>query len=79
MYAEAMAAIEQDGAEAIIGYGGPDVYNELRPNLPVPVISPVQASVVMAETLVRANLAQSKIAFPYPDNIEEIRNNIFQP
>ncbi len=76
MLEEARAAIEEDGAEAIIGYGGPDVYKALRPKLPVPVISPVQSSVVMAETLVRAKLSQSKISFPYPDNIEEIRKTI---
>ena len=76
MYEEALAAIEQDGAEAIIGYGGPDVYNELRNKLSVPVISPVQASIVLAETLVRAKLSQSKISFPYPDNIEEIKKMI---
>jgi allantoin racemase len=79
MLEEAQAAIEQDAAEAIIGYGGPDIYIELRRKLPVPVISPVQSSVIIAEALVRAKLSQSKICFPFPDNLEEIRKNILYP
>ena len=79
MLEEARAAIDEDGAEAIIGYGGPDVFNALRHQLPVPVISPVQSSVIIAEALVRAQLSQSKICFPFPDNIEEIRKKILYP
>ena len=63
MLAAAEAAISQDGAQAIIGYGGRGIYRQLRHALPVPVISPIQASVIVAEMLVRAGIAQSKLAY----------------
>lgn len=63
---EGRCAVEQDGAEAVIGYGGLKVIQALRDELPVPVISPVQASVLVAEMLVRSHLSHSKVAFPFP-------------
>lgn len=70
MLQAARCAIADDGAEAIIGYGGLPIFRKLRAELPVPVISPIQASVIVAETLARANLAQSKVAFPFPTVLE---------
>lgn len=70
MLKAARDAVNENGAQAIIGYGGMPVYRKLRAELPVPVISPVQASVIVAETLARANLSQSKVAFPYPKNLD---------
>ena len=66
MIKEAELAIEEDGAQAIIGYGGLPFIGAMRRALPVPVISPIQASVVVAEMLVRSGMSQSKIAFPSP-------------
>jgi allantoin racemase len=63
MLSEAINAIKEDGAEAIIGYGGYEVIKVLREELPVPVINPIQASILIAELLVRAKIAQSKVAF----------------
>ena len=50
---EARLAMVEDGAQAIIGYGGYEIFRELRRNLPVPVINPIQAAVIVAEALVR--------------------------
>ena len=65
-------AIEEDGADALIGYGGIDGIEHLRRELGVPVISPVQASVLMAEALVRSNLSHSKRAYPTPSDLSHI-------
>ena len=70
----AQQAIEQDGADALIGYGDIECIQYLRDQLCVPVISPVQASVMMAESLVRLDLAQSKRAYPTPSNLNDIKN-----
>ena len=70
----AQQAIEQDGADALIGYGDIEGIQYLRDQLCVPVISPVQASVMMAESLVRLGLAQSKRAYPTPSNLDDIKN-----
>lgn len=69
MLTVARAAIEEDGAQAIIGYGGPVIIESLRRGLPVPVIDPIQASVIVAEMLVRARLSQSKAAFIHPSTL----------
>ncbi|SVD68907.1 uncharacterized protein METZ01_LOCUS421761, partial [marine metagenome] len=70
----ARKAIEQDGADALIGDGDIECIQYLREKLCVPVISPVQASVMMAESLVRLGLAQSKRAYPTPSNLDDIKN-----
>jgi allantoin racemase len=54
MLSEAWLALHEDGAQAIIGYGGYEIFRELRRSLPVPVINPIQANVIVAEALVRA-------------------------
>jgi len=71
MLMEARIAIEQDGAEAIVGYGGPAVFSRLRAELPVPVVSPFQASILAAEMLARSNLSHSKFSYPIPDRLKK--------
>ena len=73
MIIEGKKAIEYDGADSIIGYGDIDCINFLRSELGVPVISPVQASVIMAESLVRLSMSHSKKAYPIPNNILKIK------
>ena len=73
MIIEGKKAIEYDGADSIIGYGDIDCINCLRSELGVPVISPVQASVIMAESLVRLSMSHSKKAYPIPNNILKIK------
>ncbi len=64
--AEAQKAVDHDGADTIIGYGSIEMIEFLQMNLKVPAISPIQASVMMAESLVRLKLRQSEVAFPSP-------------
>jgi allantoin racemase len=66
MLEQAQRAIEQDGADAIIGYPTMEVLTHLQSNLDVPVIDPVQAFTMMAECLLRLSISQSKRAFPRP-------------
>ncbi len=66
-------AVEEDGADSLIGYGGIEGIEHLRRELGVPVISPVQASVLMAETLVRSGLSHSKLAYPVPSDLSQIQ------
>ena len=66
-------AVEEDGADSLIGYGGIEGIEHLRRELGVPVISPVQASVLMAETLVSSGLSHSKIAYPVPSDLSQIQ------
>ncbi len=75
---ECKKAIENDGADSIIGYGDINCINILRSELGVPVISPVQASVIMAESLVRMGITHSKKAYPLPNNILEIKKLNFK-
>ena len=39
---------------------------QLQEQLPIPVIDPIQASAMMAESLARLRIAQSKRAHPVP-------------
>ena len=71
MVAEAKSAMIEDRAEAIIGYGGYRVIHKLREELPIPIINPTQASVLVAEMLVRSSLSQSKIAFARPEILDQ--------
>lgn len=50
----AMQAIEEDGAQAIIGYGSLKIIRALRNALPVPVINPVTSGILLAEAAARA-------------------------
>ncbi|MHC1586860.1 MAG: aspartate/glutamate racemase family protein [Candidatus Hecatellaceae archaeon] len=62
------AAIEQDGAEAIIlgctGIIG--MAEELQKALGVPVVDPAPAALMVAEALVRLGLTQSRLKYPIP-------------
>lgn len=69
MLEQARKAVDEDGADVIIGYGGLDVIGFLQQQLDVPVVSPAQACVVMAATLSRLRLAQSKRAYPKPARV----------
>ena len=71
---EGRRAIEEDGADSLIGYGSIEGIERLRDELGVPVISPVQASVLMAEALVRLRIAHSKRAYPVPSDLDHIAN-----
>lgn len=73
MLIEARKAVEDDGADAIIGYGSIEGLRYLQEQLGVPVISPVQASVMMAESLVRLNITQSKRAYPKPMELQPVQ------
>ncbi|MFV2044765.1 MAG: aspartate/glutamate racemase family protein [Anaerolineales bacterium] len=61
---QASLAVEEDGADAVIGYGSLDIIGYLTEHLDVPVIDPIQSAAIMAETLARLDLAQSKRAVP---------------
>jgi Asp/Glu/hydantoin racemase len=64
---EALAAIEQDGADVIISYGGPKVNEYVQKMLPdVPIVDSHGCTVIMAEVLVRLGLRHSKKAYPKP-------------
>lgn len=71
MLETAHKAIEVYGADVIIGYGGIDVIEHLKNNLDVPVISAVQAQILLAEMLVRMKLYPSKRAFSRPKATSE--------
>ena len=73
MLVEARQAVEEDGADAIIGYGSIEGLRYVQEQLGVPVISPVQASVMMAESLVRLNITQSKRAYPKPKDVQPVQ------
>ncbi len=62
------AAIEQDGAEAIIlGCTGMiGMAEELQKALGVPVVDPAPAALMVAEALVRLGLTQSRLKYPTP-------------
>jgi allantoin racemase len=64
-------AMDEDGADAVIGYGSLDVIESLRRELPIPVIDPIQASAMLAESLARLQIAQSKRAFPTPASLTD--------
>ena len=57
MTRKAELAIEEDGARAVIGYGSLSVIRAMRKALPVPVINPVTAGILVAEMIIRARLS----------------------
>jgi len=70
--AEAKKAIYEDGAEVIIGYGGPKLHDYLVENLKpvgVPVLSASQTLLKVTEMLVRLGLTHSKRTYPKPRQI----------
>jgi len=69
---ESKKAIYEDGAEVIIGYGGPKLHDYLVENLKplgVPVLSISQTLLKVTEMLVRLGLTQSKRTYPKPRRI----------
>ncbi|MED5560072.1 MAG: aspartate/glutamate racemase family protein, partial [Acidobacteriota bacterium] len=66
MLEQANLAMSEDGADVVIGYGSLSVIGQLQEQLPIPVIDPIQASAMMAESLARLRIAQSKRAYPMP-------------
>ncbi|QEC48404.1 hydrogenase expression protein HupH [Baekduia soli] len=71
--AEAMKAIESDGADVIV-IGSTTMHQAasyLTEHLPVPVINPGPAAVAFAETIVRLGLSHSKVAYPSPGTIQD--------
>lgn len=56
MLNESRRAISEDGANVIISYDGIKVLRYLQHNLPVPVISPRQTQIMLAEVLVNSQL-----------------------
>jgi len=61
-------AIEKDGAQVIIlgCLGMTEFAEEVTKEINVPVIEPLSVGLKLAESLVRLNLKQSKIAYPKP-------------
>ena len=66
MLLEAQKAIDEDGADSIIGYGSLDIITFLQRNLKVPVIEPVRSTVTFVESLIKLRLTHSKRTFPKP-------------
>lgn len=71
MLEQAQRAVKEDGADAIISYPTMEVLTHLRANLDVPVIDPVQAFTMMAQSLIELKISQSKRAFPRPYDLDE--------
>ncbi len=69
MLEQGRLAMNEDGADVVIGYGSLDVIGRLQRELPIPVIEPIQASAMMAESLARLQIAQSQRAFPRPGSL----------
>ena len=66
MLLQAQKAIDEDGADSIIGYGSLDIITFLQRNLKVPVIEPVRSTVTFVESLIKLRLTHSKRTFPKP-------------
>jgi allantoin racemase len=73
MLDQAQKAVKEDGADVIISYPTMEVLRHLQTNLDIPVIDPVQAFTVMAESLIKLKISQSKRAYPRPYDIEKIQ------
>ena len=66
---EAIAAIEEDGADCIV-LGSTTMHQSakfLNDSLPIPVLNPGQVAYKFLETLIELGLTQSKKAFPLPE------------
>ena len=67
MLLQAQKAIDEDGADAIIGYGSLDLISFLQKNIKIPIIEPVRSTVTFVESLVKLGLTHSKRTFPKPN------------
>ena len=68
MIEEARRAIQEDGAEVIVPgcFGMIGIAKEIQEVVQVPVIEPAGAAMCLIETLVKLNIGQSKLAYPFP-------------
>ncbi len=66
-------AVDEDGADTLIlgcmSMAFHDITEELSERIGAPVVNPVPASLGLAESLVRADLSHSRIAYPPPPQI----------
>ena len=67
MLLQAQKAMDEDGADAIIGYGSLDLISFLQKNIKIPIIEPVRSTVTFVESLVKLGLTHSKRTFPKPN------------
>lgn len=69
---EARKAIDEDGADVIVlgCTGMSPVASSLQQQLPVPVVDPAAAALIMAESLVRIGLSHSKRCYLPPPEKE---------
>ena len=67
MLLQAQKAIDEDGADAIIGYGSLDLISFLQKNIKIPIIEPVRSTVTFVESLVKLGITHSKRTFPKPN------------
>jgi len=61
---QARRAIEEDGAEVIIGYSG--AYEYLDENRDVPVLDPIAINIKITEALTELGLDHNKLGYPTP-------------
>ena len=70
LYLAGKKAIDLDGADVLIlgcmSMAFHDITSILEKKLKVPVINPVKASLLMAESLVKMKISHSKLAYPTP-------------
>lgn len=68
MIEEARRAIQEDGAEVIVPgcFGMIGIAKEIQEVVQVPVIEPAGAAMCLIETLVKLNIGQSKLSYPFP-------------
>jgi allantoin racemase len=70
MLTEVLAAVNEDGADVIISYGGAQVNQYLQRKLPdVPILDSHGCTTIIAEALVRLGLTHSKKAYPKPREV----------
>lgn len=70
---QAMAAIEQDGADVVV-LGSTTMHqaaSKMAPRLPCPVINPGPAGVAIAIALLELGLTHSKVAWPNPGVVQD--------
>ena len=65
---EAMEAVNEDGAQAVIQMCGfmVEYYDDIKKRLEVPIIDPIRVALKTVESLIRLNISQSKILYPMP-------------
>ncbi len=69
MLRAARKAIDEDGADVIVTYGGPRILEHLQANLEVPVLQSGLVAPLIAEMFVKLGIAQSKRSYPKPRHL----------